>query len=92
MQEPATRRSTSSTTPSPRGSSPPGDQWPQVWERMCAADVLAWGTPVYRHDMTGALKTVIERMNDEPTKRNRPDCPGRRQYVNAPLYPAWAER
>jgi len=59
---------------------------------MCAADVLAWGTPVYRHGMTGALKTVIERMNDEPTKRNRPDCPGRRQYVNAPLYPAWAER
>ncbi|WP_256693267.1 NAD(P)H-dependent oxidoreductase [Actinomyces oris] len=54
--------------------------------------MLAWGTPVYRHDMTGALKTVIERMNDEPTKRNRPDCPGRRQYVNAPLYPAWAER
>lgn len=43
---------------------------------MCAADMLAWGTPVYRHGMTGTLKTVIERMNDEPTKRNRPDALG----------------
>jgi possible flavodoxin protein len=53
----------------PRGSSLPGDQWPRVWERMCAADALVWGTPVYWHGMTGALKTVIERMNDEPAEQ-----------------------
>ncbi|WP_269471639.1 flavodoxin family protein [Actinomyces viscosus] len=44
------------------------DQWPRVWERVCAADVLVWGTPVYWHGMTGALKTLIERMNDEPAE------------------------
>ena len=52
-----------------RGSSLPGDQWPRVWERMCAADVLVWGTPVYWHGMTGALNSPIERMNDEPTEQ-----------------------
>lgn len=52
-----------------RGSSLPGDQWRRVWERMCAANVLVWGTPIYWHAMTGALKTVIERMNDEPAEQ-----------------------
>lgn len=51
-----------------RGSSLAEDQCPQVCERMCAADVLVWGIPIYWHGMTGSLKTVIERINDEPAE------------------------
>lgn len=36
---------------------------------MRQAEVIVWATPIYWHGMTGALKTLIERMNDEPAEQ-----------------------
>lgn len=46
----------------PLGAQFSDDQFEEVWQRMCAADFLVWGTPVYWHTMSGALKVVVDRM------------------------------
>lgn len=51
----------------PLGSRFDDDQFEEVWERMCAAEFLVWGSPVYWHSLAGALKVVVDRMYD---KRN----------------------
>lgn len=49
----------------PLGADFPDDQFEEVWQRMCEADFLVWGTPVYWHTMSGALKVVVDRMYDK---------------------------
>ncbi len=49
----------------PLGAQFSDDQFEEVWERMCAADFLVWGSPVYWHSLAGPLKVVIDRMYDK---------------------------
>lgn len=49
----------------PLGQSFADDQFDVVWEKMCAADTIVIGTPVYWHTMAGSLKLLIDRMYEE---------------------------
>lgn len=40
------------------------DQFDQVLDQVIANDTLIFGTPVYWHDMSATLKTLIERLSD----------------------------
>lgn len=48
----------------PLGSFFPDDQFEKVWQKMCDADTIVWGTPIYWHAMAGPLKVLIDRMYD----------------------------
>ena len=48
----------------PLGSSFSDDQFGGVWQKMCDADTIVWGTPIYWHAMAGPLKVLIDRMYD----------------------------
>lgn len=41
----------------------PGDDWPQLRERVLAADILLLGTPVWLGTMSSVAKRVLERMD-----------------------------
>ena len=34
-----------------------------ITEKMCNADVIVWATPVYYYEMSGQMKTMIDRAN-----------------------------
>lgn len=48
----------------PLGQAGSDDQFAEVWAKMCAADVIVIGTPVYWHSMASSLKILIDRMYD----------------------------
>lgn len=48
----------------PLGSDFPDDQFKEVWEKLCNADFIVWGSPVYWHSLAAPLKTFIDRMYD----------------------------
>ncbi len=35
----------------------------EITDKMCEADVLVWATPVYYYEMSGQMKTMIDRAN-----------------------------
>lgn len=44
------------------GQNYPDDQFDEVLDKMRAADLIILGTPQYWHEMSGFLKTLIERI------------------------------
>lgn len=40
----------------------PDDQFDEVYQKMKAANVLVMGSPVYWHSMTGAFRTLLDRL------------------------------
>ena len=34
-----------------------------IADKICAADVVVWATPIYYYEMTGQMKTMIDRAN-----------------------------
>ncbi|MBB1078485.1 flavodoxin family protein [Limosilactobacillus sp. STM2_1] len=47
----------------------PDDQFNEIYQAMVDADTIILGTPVYWHDMSAYLKTLIERISQK-TGRN----------------------
>ncbi|WP_125981306.1 flavodoxin family protein [Loigolactobacillus iwatensis] len=45
------------------GQTFPTDQFGQILDQIITNDTLIWGTPVYWHDMSATLKTLIERLS-----------------------------
>ena len=43
------------------GQKLPGDQFPEVLAKIRAADVIVFGSPVYWHNISGTLRTLIDR-------------------------------
>lgn len=41
------------------------DQFGEVFARFDAADMVVLGTPIYWHDMTGALKLFVDRLSED---------------------------
>ena len=39
------------------------DDVPAIMERVLQADVVCWATPIYYYEMSGQMKTLIDRMN-----------------------------
>ena len=39
------------------------DDVPAIMESVQDADVVCWATPIYYYDMSGQMKTLIDRMN-----------------------------
>lgn len=39
------------------------DDVPAITEKVLAADVIVWATPIYYYEMSGQMKTLIDRMN-----------------------------
>ena len=39
------------------------DDVPAIMERVLRADVVCWATPIYYYEMSGQMKTLIDRMN-----------------------------
>ena len=39
------------------------DDVPAIMERVLNADVVCWATPIYYYEMSGQMKTLIDRMN-----------------------------
>jgi len=39
------------------------DDVPPIMERVLNADVVCWATPIYYYEMSGQMKTLIDRMN-----------------------------
>lgn len=48
----------------PIGANFDDDQFKEVWEKLCDADFIVWGSPVYWHSLAGPLKVFIDRMYD----------------------------
>lgn len=48
----------------PLGAKFSDDQFEEVLQKMMDADTIIWGTPIYWHSMSGALKIVIDRLYD----------------------------
>lgn len=48
----------------PLGAKFADDQFEEVLQKMMDADTIIWGTPIYWHSMSGALKVVIDRLYD----------------------------
>lgn len=42
------------------------DQFEEVYQKMAMADTVVLGTPTYWHEMSGFLKTLIERIGQYP--------------------------
>ncbi len=47
------------------------DDVPAIMERVLQADVVCWATPIYYYEMSGQMKTLIDRMNAMYTKDYR---------------------
>lgn len=47
------------------GQQYPDDQFDLVYQRLAAAPTIIFGTPVYWHNMSGYLKTLIERLSQK---------------------------
>ena len=39
------------------------DDVPAIMDRVLEADVVCWATPIYYYEMSGQMKTLIDRMN-----------------------------
>ena len=39
------------------------DDVPEIMEKVLNADVVCWATPIYYYEMSGQMKTLIDRMN-----------------------------
>ena len=39
------------------------DDVPEIMEKVLNADVICWATPIYYYEMSGQMKTLIDRMN-----------------------------
>ncbi len=39
------------------------DDVPAIMEQVLNADMVCWATPIYYHEMSGQMKTLIDRMN-----------------------------
>ena len=39
------------------------DDVPDIMEKVLHADVVCWATPIYYYEMSGQMKTLIDRMN-----------------------------
>lgn len=39
------------------------DDVPDIMEKVLNADVVCWATPIYYYEMSGQMKTLIDRMN-----------------------------
>ena len=39
------------------------DDVPEIMEKVLHADVVCWATPIYYYEMSGQMKTLIDRMN-----------------------------
>ena len=39
------------------------DDVPAIMERVLQSDVVCWATPIYYYEMSGQMKTLIDRMN-----------------------------
>ena len=39
------------------------DDVPAIMEKVLKADVVCWATPIYYYEMSGQMKTLIDRMN-----------------------------
>lgn len=55
----------------------PDDQFEEVLDKIKRADVVIFGTPTYWHEMSGYLKTLIERigqLNDSSILKNIKDA------------------
>lgn len=39
------------------------DDVPAIMDSVLAADVVCWATPIYYYEMSGQMKTLIDRMN-----------------------------
>ena len=39
------------------------DDVPSIMEKVLGADVVVWATPIYYYEMSGQMKTLIDRMN-----------------------------
>ena len=47
------------------------DDVPAIMESVLNADVVCWATPIYYYEMSGQMKTLIDRMNAMYTKDYR---------------------
>ena len=47
------------------------DDVPAIMEQVLNADVVCWATPIYYYEMSGQMKTLIDRMNAMYTKDYR---------------------
>lgn len=50
------------------------DEWPQIFEKMAAADILVFATPIWWGNMSSLMQRVVERMdevNDELIKEGK---------------------
>jgi multimeric flavodoxin WrbA len=47
------------------------DDVPAIMERVLEADVVCWATPIYYYEMSGQMKTLIDRLNAMYTKDYR---------------------
>lgn len=45
------------------GNCPMQDDVKEIMEKVINADVVAWATPIYYYEMSGQMKTLIDRMN-----------------------------
>ena len=39
------------------------DDVPTIMDKVLQADVVCWATPIYYYEMSGQMKTLIDRMN-----------------------------
>ncbi|ABA57912.1 conserved hypothetical protein [Nitrosococcus oceani ATCC 19707] len=46
------------------------DEWPQLWEKVKAADILVLGTPIWLGEESSVCRRVIERLYGESGKLN----------------------
>jgi NAD(P)H-dependent FMN reductase len=57
-----------------------GDQWPEIREKVLAADILVFATPTWMGHMSSVAQRVLERLDAELSETddaNRPDLVGK---------------
>ncbi len=60
--------------PGVRSDEGKGDDWPSLWTRILAADILIFGTPIWMGQASSVAKRVLERMDaflDETDEKGR---------------------
>ncbi|MBF6301362.1 flavodoxin family protein [Nocardia amamiensis] len=66
--------------PGIRADEGPGDQWPQIRERVAAADILLVSTPTWLGHMSSVAQRVLERLDaelSETDEQGRPAMTGK---------------
>ena len=53
-----------------------GDEWPALFERVAAADILVIATPTWLGHMSSVTQRVLERLDAEISETDDAGCPG----------------